>query len=1033
MEKLFKLFIHKRLLVTTCFVLVAAIGVYSWFQLPVDAYPDIADVTVQVATQVPGLAAEEIEQQITIPLERELNGMPGLQTMRSKNMFGISTIILVFKDGVDDYWARQRVQERINGIELPFGAVPDLNPLTSPTGEVCRYVLESKTRSLRELTDLQKWVIIPRIKQVMGVADVSNFGGITTQFQIEIDPQKLEKYDLALNSVIESVEKNNTNAGGSMLSRGDLSYVIRGIGLIKDLNDLGKIVVKTANGLPIYLNDLGTIKYGNLERKGIMGFTDRSREYSDGVEGIVQLLRYENPSAVLENVHTAIDELNEKILPKDVHIHVYMDRTNLVNATLHTVSHTLFFGILLVVAVLIIFLGSWRGALVIAVTIPLSLLIAFILMRLTNIPANLLSLGAIDFGIIVEGAIVMLETILRKREEKPDEVLHGDNIVKRCAEMGKPIFFSMLIIIMAYLPLFTFERIEKKMFTPMAFTVGYAILGALAVAMMLIPGLAYIIYRKPQKVYHNRWLEKITQWYSNFVTRLMEKPKKVFVPLGTILAATIVLSITVGKDFLPTLDEGSLWLQVQLPPGISLEKSKAMADTLRNHVLKFEEVTYAMTQVGRDDEGVDPFSASHVECSVGLKPYNEWKHGKRKNDLIDEMTADFKKLPGYQIGFSQPIFDMVMDQIAGSHADLAIKIYGDDLQEDRKLAEKVQTIVKNIKGAEDVSIEQEPPLPQLQIHANRDKIALYGLNVSDVAELIEVALGGKAVSQVFIGNKSYDVTCRYTESSRETPEKIGSLMLTSATGAKIPLSQIAEITTTTGAGMITREENKRFINVKVNLRDCDISTFLHEANTAIEKNIPYNHDDFHIQWSGQFDNQRRAYSRLLLIVPLSLALMFLLLFWSFGNFRQAWLQIAILPLSVFGGMVALNFTGMTFNVSSAVGFIALFGIFIMNGVLMISHMNRLRKEGIPLKEASIKGSVHRFRQILMTSTVAILGLVPASLSTNIGSDVQRPLATVIVYGLAFGTAITLYALPALYYMLEKRHEEKPKVDKFLMQ
>jgi cobalt-zinc-cadmium resistance protein CzcA len=1028
MEKLFKLFIHRRLLIATCFVLVAGIGLYSWFQLPVDAYPDIADVTVQVVTQVPGLAAEEIEQQITIPLERELNGMPGLETMRSKNMFGISTLILVFKDRVDDYWARQRVQERINGVDLPFDAQPELNPLTSPTGEVCRYVVESESHSLREITDLQKWVIIPRIKQVTGVADVSNFGGITTQFQVEIDPRKLEKYDISLSSVIERIEKNNANAGGSMIGRGDLTYVIRGIGLIRDLKDLGKIVVKTENGLPIYLGDLGSLKYGNLERKGVMGFTDRHRDYSDGVEGIVQLLRYENPSVVLEHVHQAIEELNNEILPKGVHIHIYMDRTHLVNATLHTVSHTLLYGILLVLAVLIVFLGSWRGALVIAVAIPLSLLIAFILMHMTNIPANLLSLGAIDFGIIVEGAVVMLETILRKREENPEETLHIDNIVKSCAEMGKPIFFSMLIIIMAYLPLFTFERIEKKMFTPMAFTVGYAILGALAVALLLIPGLAYMIYRRPQKIYHNRWLEKLTRSYQKITARLIEKPRQVFLPLGIIFICTIIMSITVGKDFLPTLDEGSLWMQVQLPPGVTVEKSKEMADTLRKHILAFRETTYVMTQVGRDDEGVDPFSTSHIECAVGLKPYKEWEHGKRKTDLIDEIAADLAKLPGYEVGFSQPIIDMVMDQIAGSHSDLAIKIYGDDQQEARKIAENILKTVEQIPGAEDVSIEQEPPLPQLQISANRDKIALYGLNVSDVSELIEVAIGGKATTKVFIGNKVYDVICRYNEQFRDTPEKIGALLLTSETGAKIPLSQIADIYTTTGAGIITREENQRFITVRINLRDYDITSFIREANAAVEKTVPYRHDAFHISWGGQFDNQKRAYARLLLIVPLSLALMFLLLFWNFGNFRQAWLQIGILPLSVFGGMLALNITGMTFNVSSAVGFIALFGVFIMNGVLMISHINYLRAEGVALKEAVTKGAIHRFRQILMTSTVAILGLVPASLSTNIGSDVQRPLATVIVYGLAFGTVITLYALPALYYMMEKYFESvrKPK-------
>ncbi|MFN8210884.1 MAG: CusA/CzcA family heavy metal efflux RND transporter [Bacteroidales bacterium] len=1030
MEKLFRLFIHRRLLIATCFLLVAAIGVYSWFQLPIDAYPDIADVTVQVVTQVPGLAAEEIEQQITIPIERELNGLPGLQTMRSKNLFSISTILLVFKDGVDDYWARQRVQEKINGLDLPYSARPELNPLTSPTGEVCRYIIESRKYSLRELTDIQKWVIIPRLKQVMGVADVQNFGGITTQYQIEIDPRKLEKFNIALGDVVDRINKNNVNSGGSMISRGDLTYIIRGVGLIKDLDDLGKIVVKTADGIPVYLNDLGVLKYGTLERKGVFGYTDRKSDYSESVEGIVQLLRYENPSQVLDNVHSAIEELNREILPGDARIRIILDRTQLVDATLNTVSHTLLFGVLLVMAILIIFLGSWRSALVIAVTIPLSLLIAFIFMHFTNIQANLLSLGAIDFGIIVEGAIVMLETVLRQRERSPGEFLKPDDIVRHCAEMGKPVFFSMLIIVMAYLPLFTFERIEKKMFTPMAFTVGYAIIGALLVALLLIPGIAYFIYYKPQKVYHNKWLDSLSVRYKNYTTRILNSPRKVFSPLAVILFLTIILSITVGKDFLPSLDEGSLWLQVQLPPGSTLEKSKSMADTLRKHIMKFGEIRYITTQVGRDDEGADPFSTSHAECCIGLVPYKEWKHGKRKSDLINELSADIARLPGYSVGFSQPIIDMVMDQIAGSHSDLAIKVIGENQKDAREIAEKIVSTIKDIKGAGDVNIEQEPPLPQLEIHADRDKIALYGLNVSDVSELIEVAIGGKAISRVFIGNKVYDVICRYNEQSRQTPEKIASLLLTTSTGAKIPLSQIAEVRTTTGPGIINREANKRFLTVRINLRNRDITSFMNEARSAIEKNMSYDHEAFSLKWSGQFDNQKRAYARLMLIVPLALALMFLLLFWSFGNFRQAWLQMGILPLSVFGGMIALNITAMTFNVSSAVGFIALFGVYIMNGVLMISHINHLRSEGVPLKEAVVDGSAHRFRQILMTSSVAIFGLIPASLSHNIGSDVQRPLATVIVYGLAFGTVITLLALPSLYYIMEEYFQRKNNSDSF---
>ncbi|MBI5539082.1 MAG: efflux RND transporter permease subunit [Bacteroidia bacterium] len=1020
MRKIISIAVGKRWIILTVFILLGILGYYSWEQLAIEAYPDIADVTVQVVTQVPGLAAEEIEQQITIPIERCLNGLPGLHTMRSKSAFGISTVILVFKDGTDDYWARQRVQEKINEVELPFGAAPGLNPLTSPTGEIYRYIIESKSYDLRELTELQKWVIIPRLKQVMGVAEVSNFGGITTQFQIEIDPQKLEQYKLSLSDVTEKIEKNNTNAGGSMLDCGDLSYVIRGIGLVKDLSDLGEIVVKSEKGIPVFLKDVGTLKYGNLERKGVLGFTDHKADYSEGVEGIVQMLRYQNPTEVLTEIHKAVDELNNEILPEGVKIRPFMDRTNLVDKTLGTVSHTLLLGVFLVIFVLIVFLGSWRGALIVAITIPLSLLIAFILMYLTDIPANLLSLGAIDFGIIVEGSIVMLETVLKKREDHPGIVLDEKSIIERCAEVAKPIFFSTIIIITAYLPLFAFERIEKKLFTPMAFTIGYSLIGALAVALLLIPGLAYVIYRKPRKMYKNKWLEKIILIYNKHIIWIIEKPKKVFLPLILIVVSAIILTITVGKDFLPQLDEGSIWLQVQLPPGISLDKSKEMSDTLRKRIIKYEEVTYVMIQTGRDDAGTEPFSTSHLECSIGLKPYSEWKSGLSKNELIQKMAKEFETMPGYTIGFSQPIIDMVMDLLAGTHSDLALNIYGEDFIESRRIAEDILKQIKTIPGAADVAIDQEPPLPQLQIHVDRDKIAQYGLNVADVSELIEVAIGGKAISQIFINDKVYDVICRFNEASRNTPENIGNLMLTSSSGAKIPLSQVAEIKRSTGASLIAREMNKRYLIIRLNLRGTDLTAFLKNANNKIEKNVNYNHEKNHIKWSGQFENQNRAYSRLAFIVPLALAIMFLLLFAAFGRFRQAGMLMIIVPFALFGGMLALNAFGLTFNVSSAVGFIALFGVSIQNGVIMIDHMNALRKHGMQLKEAVISGARHRLRPILLIGTVAGLGLLPASLSTGIGSDVQRPLATVIVYGLLFATIITLYVLPALYYMFEKR-------------
>ncbi|NII83761.1 MULTISPECIES: efflux RND transporter permease subunit [unclassified Pedobacter] len=1020
MKQLIFTAIKKRWLFVALFILLGVFGYYSWKQLAIEAYPDIADVTSQVVTQVPGLAAEEVEQQITIPIERALNGLPGMHVMRSRSLFGLSLVTMVFDDGVDDYWARQRIQERLSGVSLPFGAAPGLDPLTSPTGEIYRYIIESKNRDLRALTDLQNWVIIPKIKQVQGVADVTNFGGITTQYQVEIDPDKLTQYQVALTDVQTAISSNNANAGGSILNRGEQGYVIRGIGLVKDLPVLGDVVVKSVKGVPVFVKDLGELKYGTLERKGILGYTDRKVNYDDGIEGIVVMLKGQNPSTVLTGIHKAVDELNKNILPEGVRIRPYLDRTNLVNTTLNTVSHTLLEGMGLVIVVLIIFLGSWRGALIVAITVPISLLIAFILMHFTKIPANLLSLGAIDFGIIVDGAIVMLETILKKREENPDEPLEEVSIAKRALAVAKPILFSTIIIITAYLPLFSFERVEKKLFTPMAFTVGYALLGALAVALLLIPGLAYVIYKKPGKIYHNKWLEKLSFWYEQRVAKILAKPKKIFLPLVIVLVGAVLFSATVGKDFLPPLDEGSIWLQVSLPPGVTLEKSKEMSNALRQATLKHPEITYVNVQAGRNDEGTDYFTPSHFEVSVGLKPYAEWKHGYSKADLIEELAKEYAALPGYSIAFTQPMIDGVMDKIAGAHSELVVKVFGEDFKETRRITEQVVHALQQVKGAVDIAIDQEPPLPQLQIRINRDAVARYGLNMNDVAQLVEVAIGGKAISQVFAGDRVYDVICRYKETSRDTPDKIANLMLHASTGALIPLSQVADIKTDLGESSISREMNRRQLTVRLNLRGTDLSTFLKAAQSKINKDVKYDTEKYNIEWGGQFENQNRAYAKLALVVPLALAIMFLLLYGAFGKFRQAGLILGVVPLALFGGMLALNLRGMTLNVSSAVGFIALFGVAIQNGVILVSHINDLRKAGYQLLQAVILGAKDRFRPVLMTASVAALGLLPASLATGIGSDVQRPLATVIVYGLFAATALTLFVLPALYYLSESK-------------
>ena len=1025
-KKLVNWSIDHEILMISIFVLLCLVGVIAWNGLAIDAYPDISDTTVQVVTQVPGLAAEEIEQQITIPVERAVNGLPGLNTMRSKNAFGLSTVVLVFDDGVDDYWARQRVTERLVGIELPFDATPELNPLTSPTGEIFRYVVESPDGShdLRSLTDIHKWTIIPYLRQIAGVADVSNYGGITTQYQIELKPERLTAYGISLDDITEKIEENNLNAGGSMISEGSLSYVIRGIGLVSDLEGLGNIVIKSYEGIPVFLRDLGDLKYGTLERKGVLGFSDDQRDYDDAVEGIVQMLRGENPSDVLDRIHVAVDELNEEVLPPGVKIHPYLDRTDLVGETLKTVMHTLLIGMLLVVVLLFIYLRDWRGSALVAITIPIALLVAFVLMKITNVPANLLSLGAIDFGILVDGAIVMMETILKEREARPGVPLDEQVVKHRAGLVGRSIFFSTIIIITAYMPLFAFEHVERKLFTPMAYTVGYALFGALLVALLLTPCLSYMTYRKPRKVYRNRWLEKLNEAYEHRVEKVISKGRMMVVVLVCILLGSGVLAITVGKDFLPALDEGSIWVQVQLPSGISIDEAKKMSDDLRHTLKNFDETSYVMTQLGRDDEGAECFSLSHVEVGVGLKPYKTWKSKRTKAELIEAMSDSIAKMPGYQVGFSQPIIDMVMDQIAGTHSDLALKIYSDDNDQSRVVAEQVVKVLSEIPGATDVAIDQEPPTPQLKIIVDRDRIAQYGLNVSDVAQLIELAIGGKAISQIYQGSKVYDVTCRYAENYRDTPEKIGTLLLTNSEGAKIPLSAVADIRMDLGANMIMREMNRRYTLVRLNLRGNDLTTFVNEANRRIKEQVMYDPESTTLHWAGQFENRNRAFSRLGLVVPLVLAVMFVLLIFAFGKVRQAALLMIVVPMALFGGLLALNVRGMTLNVSSAVGFIALIGVAIQNGLIMISHINNLREEGIELRQATIQGAAHRMRPILLTATVAVFGLFPASISTGIGSDVQRPLATVIVYGLLFATVVTLFVLPTLYYLIEKRKEHE---------
>lgn len=1016
---LVQLAIARRWLVLALFALLGVFGYYSWKELSVEAYPDIADTTAQVITLYAGHAAEEVEEQVTIPIERELNGTPGLEIMRSRSTFGLSIITLVFRDGIDDYFARQRIRERLENVNLPPGADKGLDPLTSPIGEIFRYTLEGPGHDQRELKELQQWTVMPTLRQVAGVAEVTNFGGETTQYQLVLNPSALAQYNLALRDVIEAVDRNNANAGGSVMVRGDQGFVVRGIGLIRTLDDLGNIVVAQHQGAPVFLRSLGTLQLGALARNGVLG-----RDHNaDGVSGIVLLLRGENPSRVLQTLHERVHALNHGLLPRGVRVVPYMDRTDLVDTTLKTVSRTMLEGVGLVILVLILFLGSPRSALIVATTIPLSLLLAFILMRFTNIPANLLSLGAIDFGIIVDGAIVLMEAVLRRREQFPEKELTEADAVEAAGSVARPIFFAKIIVITAYLPLFAFQRVEKKLFSPMAYTIGYALLAALLLGLTLVPGLALMAHRKPAKGWHNPLLLWTERGYRRALGAVLKRPAIALVPSAFAVILAVVLSITVGKGFLPELDEGSIWLQVQLPPGLSLTKATTMANEIREAALEFPQVSYIVTQLGRNDDGTDPWTPSHIESSVGLRPYATWPAGMTKQDLIARLAARFSHIPGVSVGFSQPMIDGVNDKLSGAHSDLVIKVFADDLIGARALAQRMVETLRRTQGAVDVAVDQEPPLPQLQVRVDRAAAARYGINVADVAELIEVAIGGRAISQVFRGERRYDIAVRFAASVRNSPDAIGRLTLTGSTGARIPLSQVATLELRSGESTITRETNRRHVTVRLNLRGRDLSSFLADAQARLARECPPP-QGYELVWGGQFENQARAAKRLGFIVPIVLAFIFVLLYGAFGKVRQAAVILAMVPLAMLGGMVALHLRAMTLNVSSAVGFITLFGVAVQNGVILVSGLQERRSHGVSLHDAVAEGGVERFRAVLLTATVAALGMLPAALAHGIGSDVQRPLATVVVGGLVSATLLTLFALPALYLVVERRAEAR---------
>jgi cobalt-zinc-cadmium resistance protein CzcA len=1019
--------LHRRVAIIVLAVLLSGFGIYAWKTLSVEAYPDLGDVAAQVTTQMPGLAAEEVEQLITVPLERQINGTPGLLLMRSTSTFGLSLITVLFRDGYEDYWARQRLTERMNQAVLPPGATPSLDPVAGPAGEIYRYTLESDSKNLQELSEIQRWIVIPALKSVPGVVDDTNFGGFTTEYQLNLQPRQLEHFGIGITDVINAINNNNANAGGGRVSRGDQSYVIRGVGLLHSLAEIGSIVVTQVNGAPVLVRDLGSATLSHQEREGILGKDNNP----DTIEGIVLMLKYQNPSKTLAGVHAKVAQLNRQLASSGVKIVPYIDRDDLVKATIEKVGRTIAEGITLVFLILILFLGSPRSALVVAVTIPLALVSVFSLLNLTHVSANLLSLGAIDFGILVDGAIVVMESVLRRREAMPAEEMSESEAKAATLQVTRPIFFASLIIITAYLPLFSFERAEAKLFTPIAYTMGYALFGALLTSLALVPGLAYLAFRKPGRVYQNRWLEWLTVRYDRILAACLDQPRIIYGVAIFALLAVVGFGATVGRDFLPDLDEGALWLQVQLPTGLSLNKASDMASDLRRALLKYPQISYAVTQTGRNDDGTDSWTMSHIEAPVGLKPYDTWPNGESKKHFVDRLAADLaKELPGYSIGISQPIIDGVNDMIGGAHSPLVIKIYGDDLNVLRRIGGEIVDVLYTVPGTSSASLFQEPPIPQVEIKLDHEKAARYGLNMTDVQNVIQTGVGQFPVSTVYVAERTYPLTVRFTPESRDGPEALGNLPVRTASGAQIPLSQIAEIRLRSGESTVTRENGARNLTIRIDNRDRDLTSYLEDAQAKIAARVHFDKDAIRLEWAGQFENQRRAEARLLVILGLVMGLMLIFLTIGTGSLRQALLILSVVPLATLGGLISLHLTGQNLNVASGVGFIALFGVAVQNGIIMVSNLNRMRKSGLELHEAIMKGATERLRPVLMTASVATLGMLPAALHTGVGSDVQRGIATVVVGGLAISTVLTLIVLPSMYHVIEHWAEQRHGVPRW---
>jgi len=1022
-HRLVQFALKQRFLILVVSVMMVGYGIYSFQQMPVDAYPDLAPPMVEIITQWPGHAAEEVERLVTLPLEVEFSGAPRMVVMRSISLYGLSDIRLTFEEGTDHYFARQIIFQRIPDAQMPSGVTPSMAPLFSPSGLVYRYVLESPDLSPQELKTIENWVVERSYRSIPGVADDSGFGGTEMQYQVLLDPSRIYGYHLTVPQVMTALAANNSNAGGGFYSQGGQFYYVRGIGLVRNLDDIGNIIVSSSKGTPIRIKDVGEVTIGHAPRLGQFGYQTHTSNNNDAVEGVILMRRGEQTQNVLKAVEEKTDELNRSVLPKDVKIHPFYDRSDLVQLTIDTVEGNLVRGMILVLIVLIFFLVSVRAAVITALTIPLALLFSFIILHAQGVSANLLSIGAIDFGIIIDGTVVMIENIYRELAERSGQEydLH-DVILAAARDVDRPIFYSVAIIIAGYLPIYALGGPSGKLFHPMADTMTYALLGALLLTLTLVPVVASFWFKSGVREKENKAFEWIKRVYGRQLNWALDHAGLTMIVATAILAATLLLIPFIGGEFMPHLDEGALWVRATMPYTISFEEASRVTPEIRQILLSYPQVTEVGSELGRPDDGTDPTGFFNAEFYVGLKPYDDptWK-GKihTKAELIDSINKRLITYPGIIFNYTQPAEDAVDEALTGLKSSLAVKIYGPDLDVLQSKALEMKNVLAKVPGFTELTVVRELGQPSLLIDVDRAKIARYGINVADVEAVIQASVGGQAVTQVIQGEKLFDLVVRMQPQFRSSAEQIGNLLVGTPDGQQIPLTELATITQGNGASFIYRENNSRYIGIQYSIEGRDLARAVADGQSAIRKNVQLP-PGYRLEWGGEYDQFVAAQRQMWVIGPVAVLLIFFILFALYGNFKfPIAIALGVIMTEPIGALIALKLTGTPFSVSSVLGLLALLGVSAETAVILVSYINKLRLQGMGIREATYQASLLRLRPIMMTALVACLGLLPAALSTGIGSDTQKPFAIVIVAGLVSRLLLGFFVNPVLYRVVAR--------------